>query len=100
MNCRANLRRSLRDLADDLECASSDLTVAIDRVIPGADIDAIVIREEGEPTTIDMGELRRLVDGLDETSAEIDSAVDDFNWRVAQALKAFKQQILTSETTP
>jgi hypothetical protein len=47
----ANLRQSLRDLADDLERAGADLAVAIDCAIPGAHIDAIVIREEGEPTT-------------------------------------------------
>jgi hypothetical protein len=46
-----------------------------------------------------MGELQRLLDSLDDTSAEIDSAVEDFNWRVAEALNVFKQQILASETT-
>ena len=93
----ADMRQILRDFEDEIESACASHSRAIDRAVPHVDEDAIIIEEEGEPTTVDVGELRSLLEALEDAASAVDSAFDDFSWRVGRALKAFRQQILARE---
>jgi hypothetical protein len=93
----ANTRRALLDLEDDLERARANLSKAVSRIVPGADIDDIIIREDGEPATVNVGELQTLISDLDDAPYEIEGAFEDFDWEVRQALKTFKQQLAREE---
>jgi hypothetical protein len=96
----ADMRQMLRDLEDEIESACASHNRAIDRAVPYVDEDAIIIEEEGKPPTIDMRELRSLLAALEDAAAKIESAFDDFDWRVARALKTFRQQMLAREAAP
>jgi hypothetical protein len=94
----ANLRRSLRDLEDDLERARANLRERGWDAVPIADINDIIIRDDdGEPTSIDTTQIVTLLAHLDDATDEIESAFREFDREIREAFKTFRQQVLIAE---
>jgi hypothetical protein len=95
----ATFKGALRDLKDDLERLRDDLETAIDSIV-GVDEsieDDIITEKDDGSITVDVAELKALLESLDDAAEEAARAFRKFDQEVERLWRRFMQGLVHSE---